>query len=124
VSVLEDLQRVENQLLARMKELRPLVEEYAELERAARRLGVAVAEPSPVRSRTAHARTPRRERRQAPPGQRRQQILTLVTERPGITVREIGNELGVDPTSLYRIVRELDRAGEIVKEGLNLRRPA
>jgi DNA-binding MarR family transcriptional regulator len=44
----------------------------------------------------------------------------MVKERPGITVREVGSELGVDPTSLYRIVHRLEQDGALQKRGREL----
>ena len=46
--------------------------------------------------------------------------MALVRERPGVTVREVGAELGVDPTSLYRIVHRLEKDGELQKRGREL----
>jgi DNA-binding Lrp family transcriptional regulator len=43
-----------------------------------------------------------------------------VNERPGISVPELGRELGVDPTGLYQIVRRLETRGEIRKNGRQL----
>ena len=51
---------------------------------------------------------------------RRDQLLDMVKARPGITVREVGSELGVDPTSLYRIVHRLERDGALEKRGREL----
>jgi hypothetical protein len=125
VSVLNELQRVEHDLVERMRALRPSVEEYLELERTAIRLGIDLP-AGPLRDRTAaqpaRPSAPRRRRRrsQARPGQRNAQVLALVRARPGITVREIADELGVDPTSLYRFVRELTADGRLVKDGRHL----
>ena len=70
------------------------------------------------------ARTP--SRRNARPGQRSEQLVALVKANPGITVREAAGELGVDPTSLYRVVRRLEESGALRKTGLKLEavRPA
>ena len=51
---------------------------------------------------------------------RRDQLLAIVKERPGVTVREVGAELGVDPTSLYRIVHKLEQDGALRKNGREL----
>ena len=69
---------------------------------------------------TRKADDPPRARRNSRPGQREQQLLELVRGRPGITVREAGNELGVDPTGLYRVVGRLEQRGELRKKGRNL----
>jgi hypothetical protein len=144
LTVLDDLKAVEQRLTARLEELRPALEEYRELEAAARRLGIDVdpaagtatrsaAKPSSTRKprmsgarraaptrakRRAPARTKRAPRRAV---QRRDQVLALIEARPGITVPDIGRELGVDPTGLYRVVRQLEAQGAIKKEGMALR---
>src|SRR3954453_21210186 len=110
-----------------MTELRPLVDEYHELERVAQRLGVAPPAPAdsaarPRRTRprsrpTSRGRSPRHCGRA---NRRRDQLLEIVKARPGITVREIGTELGVDPTSLYRIVHQLEKDGAVPKRGREL----
>ena len=113
-----------------MRELRPLVDEYLELEATARRLDVELP-PDALAQRLAAASpngpppapaAPRRRRRraQARPGERREQILALVGDRPGLTVRQVGESLGVDPTSLYRPVRELVAGGSLRKDGPRL----
>jgi hypothetical protein len=63
-----------------------------------------------------------RGRRAAParPGQRDDELLRLVGDSPGITVREIGERLGVDATSLYRVVKRLTEAGRLRKDGPRL----
>lgn len=50
-------------------------------------------------------------------GTRAQEVATLVRERPGITVAELGAALGVDATSLYRVVHQLEADGTLRKEG-------
>jgi Homeodomain-like domain len=127
VSVIDELKGLEDRVAQRMTELRPLVDEYRELEQVAQRLGVTPASPtdSPPRRR----RTSRRTRTSAPANAnggragangRRDQLLAMVKSRPGITVREAGTELGVDPTSLYRIVHRLEQDGALQKRGREL----
>ena len=126
MSVLEDLRSIEDRVTSRLNELRPLVEEYRELERVAERLGIdGTTAHKPHRrgatdgaTRRKPAGTPRRRRRRSSSGtSRRDQVLTLVKERPGITVPEIGTILKVDPTGLYRVVRGLESEGAVKKEG-------
>lgn len=127
MSVIDELKGLEDRVARRMTELRPLVDEYRELEQVAQRLGVtpSVAADTPPR--------PRRTRRRAAPAARtnggatagrrngrREQLLAAVKARPGITVREVGTELGVDPTSLYRIVHQLEQDGALQKRGREL----
>jgi hypothetical protein len=142
VSVLDDFRDAEKRVAQRLKEIEPAVAEYRELEAVAERLGIndgAIAPPATVaktgstRRRSARKRTPsatkppatrkparRGSRSNSRPGQREQQVLELVRGRPGITVREVGNELGVDPTGLYRVVGRLEQRGELRKKGRNL----
>lgn len=128
MSVIDELKGLEDRVAQRMAELRPLVDEYRELEQVAQRLGVSpsVAADTPPRPR----RTRRRARASARTNAggngsgrgngRRDQLLEMVKARPGITVREVGSELGVDPTSLYRIVHRLEQDGALQKRGREL----
>jgi hypothetical protein len=130
VSVIEEFRGLEDRVAQRMAELRPLVDEYHELERIAERLGVSqtAAKTGAPRGRggarrarakagSARARASGRTR----DGGRRDQLLAVVKEQPGITVREVGTRLGVDPTSLYRIVHRLEKDGALRKNGRELR---
>jgi DNA-binding Lrp family transcriptional regulator len=124
VSVIEDLKGLEDRVARRMKELRPLVDEYRELEQVAERLGVspsATADtPRRPRRTSGRARTNSARPARAGTNGRRDQLLAMVKARPGITVREVGTELGVDPTSLYRIVHKLEKDGALKKNGRGL----
>ena len=145
MSVIDELKGLEDRVARRMQELRPLVDEYRELEQVAERLGVAAATDTaaPRRRRArrpaARAGTPGSTRRTNPAAGngtaatvatkrsggrvragRRDQLLEMVKARPGITVREAGAELGVDPTSLYRIVHRLEQDGALQKRGREL----
>jgi uncharacterized membrane protein len=55
------------------------------------------------------------------PGKRDEDIIRLVAAQPGITVAQVGKELGVDPTGLYRVVRRLQASGYIRKQGVALK---
>jgi CRP-like cAMP-binding protein len=142
VSVLDQFRDAEQRVAQRLKELEPAVAEYRELEAVAKQLGIkhtatakpaSAVKPTATRRRSTRKRTPsaakapatqkpapRRSRSNSRPGQREQQVLELVRGRPGITVREVGNELGVDPTGLYRVVGRLEQRGELRKTGRNL----
>jgi hypothetical protein len=128
VSVIDELKGLEDRVAQRMSELRPLVDEYRELEQVAQRLGVSPAATSDT---PAPRRRPRRRSRTTTTASagstragrnngRRDQLLAMVRARPGITVREVGSELGVDPTSLYRIVHRLEQDGSLQKRGREL----
>src|SRR5919108_6306126 len=175
MSVLDQLRALEQQVEKRLRELRPLVAEYRDLEKVAERLGLkrdesepteaptakpaprakrkakparaqarkrpaakpraakrtastpaskpaATTKPKPAAARGPSAdRKPRARRRTAAaPGQRQQDVLQLVRERPGITVAELAGELRVDATGLYGVVRRLQRKGQISKDGTRL----
>jgi hypothetical protein len=54
------------------------------------------------------------------PGQRSEDVLRLVGEQPGISVREIGERLGVDATGLYRVANKHTADGRLRKDGTKL----
>ena len=150
MAVLDELERVKRQVARRLGELEPLVTEYNELQQVADRLGISPADrqaprrsgrrsrgsaatgtravPAASRAKTRRAssrrsstrRTARSRRNTAAPGSRQQDVLRLVNERPGISVPELGKELGIDPTGLYPIVRRLEGRGAIRKDGPQL----
>jgi Mn-dependent DtxR family transcriptional regulator len=128
VSVIDELKGLEDRVAKRMSELQPLVDEYRELEQVAQRLGVSpsAAADTPSRPRRTRRRTRTSARTNAGGNGagrgngRRDQLLEMVKARPGITVREVGSELGVDPTSLYRIVHRLEQDGALRKRGREL----
>jgi hypothetical protein len=124
VSARAQLEELEEHVRRRMEELAPLVEEYRELEQIARRLGLldAGGDWVPPEQTRDGGRVPDRPRPtiHAPAGHRHRQLLSLVRERPGVTVREAAAEIGVDPTSLYRIVRRLVSDGDIEKRSRSL----
>jgi hypothetical protein len=161
MTVLDQFREAEQALVQRMRELRPLADEYHQLEQMAQQRGLRVEDGkserpqtkapttnrrprSRGRSRTASSPAtatqtatpsarPARQRRATPTarsakrqpgngrgGNRREDILRLVSQRPGITVAEIGSELKVDPTGLYRPVRQLQQQGAITKDGTKL----
>jgi hypothetical protein len=148
LSVIEELRSLEQRVAARLAELQPLIEEYEELRRIADRLGFDVEaapaarerpKPAPRTAKRSRARRAPRARsgakpaaasassRQRPGGtrstgaERRARILELVRETPGITVRDVSREIGVDPPPIYRVVRKLLAEGVITKEGTSLR---
>jgi MarR family len=199
MSLLDQVRKLEQQVVDRLKELEPLTREYDQLRKVAERLGLkyspgspkagdeaapsttargvgkragaakraarrpAKARPAQSRGRaraakpTAKARggrsttapratataeatgasatvaptgTPGRaatrgqrsggRRAAVRPGQRHDDVLRLVGENPGITVREIGERLGVDATGLYRVAKRLIDEGRLRKDGPRL----
>jgi hypothetical protein len=96
---------------ARLKELRPLVQEYDRLQKAA----AALAGVGNGRTRTASA--PRRRGRGRPRGSgtRAKQALELVRTRLGITIRELSEAMGIHANYLYRVMPTLESEGQVVK---------
>ena len=97
---------------ARMRELRPLVEEYNRLEKASAALA-GVGGNGGARA----SRSPRRRGRGRPRGSgtRAKQALELVRARPGITIRELADAMGIHANYLYRVMPTLEAEGQVVK---------
>lgn len=127
MTVLEQVRRLEQEVLERLKDLEPLLDEYQQLCTRASRLGLhytpgqerqSANRPDGTRV-TSRSRT-RGGLTKATAGSRRADVQRLVAANPGITVTRLGQELGVDPTGLYRVVRGLAAEGVIVKDGVSL----
>ena len=118
----EKRQEIDN----RLKELRPLYEEYLKLEKAQealagmegpRRRGPGRPPGSTTRRRAASGNGRRRRRRRSG-GTRGEQALSVVRQNPGITVSELGDKLGVTQKNyLYRVMANLQDDGAVRKEG-------
>lgn len=123
-AVLDKFQQAQNDVLARIRELEPAVQEYEELKRIAERLqwpdDALAGAPRSGSVPVARMRRQASSRRAGSDGGRRHDIRRIVAERPGVTINQLGKELAVDPTGLYRPVRALVRDGEIHKQGPNL----
>jgi sugar-specific transcriptional regulator TrmB len=113
---------------ARLKELRPLVEEYHRLEAAAAALdgvpstGRASAPARRGRRRASSSSSksasgPRRRGRPRGSGTRSKEALELVRGRPGITIPEIAEAMGIQQNYLYRVLPALQKDGLVRKEG-------
>ena len=127
------LEEKKREIKARLKELRPLVDEYHRLEAAAAALdGVGS-------TRDGRARRPRRAARgpaQAPrpsagagtgrrgrprgSGTRSKQALELVRTRPGISIPEMAEEMGIQQNYLYRVLPGLQKDGLVAQGGPRL----
>jgi hypothetical protein len=117
---------------ARLKELRPLVEEYERLEAAAAALdGISAtastsSAPSGSGRRTpAPATAPTRKRsasrggrgRPKGSGTRGAEALALVKASPGITIPEIAEKMAIKQNYLHRVLPGLAKEGLVVKDG-------
>lgn len=114
------------EIQARLKELRPLVDEFNRLEAAERALsgveGAAASAPSssPRRTRSSSSSGGSSNGRRGRPrgsGTRAQQALGLVRERPGITIPELADAMGIKQNYLYRVMPALAEENRVVKSG-------
>ena len=111
----------------RLKEIKPLVDEYRRLEAAERALagvdasGDSGAAPSPARTRRASGGSGNGRRRGGGrpkgSGTRAAQAVQIVRERPGITIPELAQAMGIKQNYLYRVMPTLADEGKVVKSG-------
>ena len=123
-SVADFLEEKRKEISQRLKELRPLVDEYHRLEAAERALsGVdgrpATAAAAPAkRARTARGKSSNGRRgRPRGSGTRGNQALELVRTRPGITIPELAEAMGIKQNYLYRVMPSLAEEGKVTKSG-------
>jgi hypothetical protein len=105
---------------ARLRELKPLVEEYRRLEKAAAALaGVGANGGAPTRRRRRGSGGGSGSGRGRPRGSgaRSKQALELVRTRPGITISELADTMGIKANYLYRVMPSLAAEGKVVKRG-------
>ena len=101
---------------ARLKELRPLVEEYDRLQKAAAALsGVGTSGTKTARASSSSNGRRRRRGRPRGSGNRAKQALELVRAQPGITIRELADAMGIHANYLYRVMPTLESEGQVVK---------
>ena len=117
------------EIQARLKELKPLVEEYERLEAAERALsGVGTTSRPAASSGTATRRRRRgsgsgsgssngRRGRPRGSGTRATQAFELVKARPGITIPELAEAMGIKQNYLYRVMPTLAEEGRVTKSG-------
>jgi hypothetical protein len=100
----------------RLKELRPLHDEFLKLERAKSALdGIEAPRRGPGRPRGSSGSRRRRRRRG---GTRAEQALQEVRQKPGITVAELSDKLQIKHKNyLYRVMAGLQNEGAVKKEG-------
>jgi hypothetical protein len=130
------LEEKKREINARLKELKPLVDEYHRLEAAAAALdgvGDTAAASTPARGTGASRRgrgggtraasagpsssgTGRRGRPRGS-GTRSKQALELVRARPGISIPEMAQEMGIQQNYLYRVLPSLQKDGLVRKDG-------
>ena len=111
---------------SRLQELRPLVDEYNRLEKAAAALaGVGStsngsSSSARTRRRRGSASPARKGRGRGRPrgsGARSKQALELVRARPGITIAELADAMGIKANYLYRVLPSLASEGQVKRRG-------
>jgi hypothetical protein len=106
----------------RLKELRPLIEEFHRLEAASAALDGVGAQAARAR-RGAPTTSANGSRRGRPRGgrsgdsTRAAQTVELVRAQPGITIPELASHMGIKPNYLYRVLPQLADQGQIRREG-------
>src|SRR4051812_36503526 len=122
------LEEKKKEIAQRLRELKPLVDEYHQLEGALTALGgVSGRAATTTRSSSGSATTRRRRgstgtgtRRRGRPkgsGTRAQQTLSLVKDSPGITIPELATKMGIKQNYLYRVLPGLESDGKVRKDG-------
>jgi hypothetical protein len=106
----------------RLRELKPLVDEYHRLEAAQAALeGVTpqAKRPGPRARSTGAASRSAGGRRGRPRGSgtRSKEALELVRSRPGISIPEMAQAMGIKQNYLYRVLPSLQKDGLVRKEG-------
>jgi sugar-specific transcriptional regulator TrmB len=120
--VADFLEEKRKEIQARLKELRPAVDEYERLEAAERALAGVGSKPA-TRAAAAPARRGRgsnssgRRGRPKGSGTRAIQAKELVRARPGITIPELAEAMGIKQNYLYRVMPDLEKRGEVTKSG-------
>jgi len=115
------------EIQARLKELKPSVDEYQLLQAADQALSGISNGASTAPASTAAPRRSRRSsgggtgsgRRGRPKGggTRAAQALDLVKQKPGITIPELAEAMGIQQNYLYRVMPGLAEEGKVTKSG-------
>ncbi|MBI5106931.1 MAG: hypothetical protein HZB46_18445 [Solirubrobacterales bacterium] len=100
------------------------MEEFHRLEAAVQALEGVSATPAPARTRARRGSSSRgssngsgRRGRPRGSGTRGKQALELVRAKPGITIPELAQEMGIQQNYLYRVLPGLQKDGMVRKEG-------
>ena len=140
LTVTDFLDEKRKEITDRLKELKPLVDEYHRLEAAAGALAgvggsavatarAAVGKRGPGRPRGAASKTAakparkarkpakRRSGRRKGSGTRAAEALTLVQGQPGITIPELAAKMGIKQNYLYRVLPGLEQEKKVAKKG-------
>jgi hypothetical protein len=140
--VTDFLDEKRKEITDRLKELKPLVDEYHRLEAAAGALagvggsavraaadtvtrkrgpgrprGAATKAAAPKAARKAGRPAKRRAGRRKGSGTRAAEALALVQGQPGITIPELAAKMGIKQNYLYRVLPGLEQEKKVSKQG-------
>ena len=112
------LKRTTQEIQGRLKQLEPLVREHERLRRALSALtgGEETPKPTPKRrgsGRSQGQRAQRKQTKRAGRGERREQVLRVVGEEPGLTPSEAARRVGIQQSQLHSLVKRLEEEGAI-----------
>jgi hypothetical protein len=79
--------------------------------------GSASANRRSRRSASGNGRRTRRSRGRRSGATRANQALELVRSKPGITIPQIAESMGIEPNYLYRVLPKLQQEGQIKRDG-------
>jgi predicted Rossmann fold nucleotide-binding protein DprA/Smf involved in DNA uptake len=114
--VTDFLDEKRKEIEGRLRELRPLVDEYRRLEQASQALaGVGGTRAGRRRGAARRGTTGRRRGRPRGSGTRAIQAEELVRAQPGITIRELADAMGIKANYLYRVLPTLESEGKVKK---------
>ncbi len=131
------LDQKRDEIVARLQELAPLVDEYQRLQSAAAALqdvsAGSAADATPRRATSSPATAPKAAQRGRPPrrtartakrpgrpkgsGSRGNETLALVQANPGITIPQLAERMGIKQNYLYRVLPSLAQDGLVTKDG-------
>jgi hypothetical protein len=121
------LDRIREELSARLDALRPLVDEHSRLDAAMQALGDIKPPPAGAAAARSSAKTtkprtqttaPAKPRKRAPRGANREAVLRAASQRPGATSAELAAVSGVEANTLSGLNRRLVKAGELQQREL------
>jgi ribosomal protein S25 len=111
------LAKKRDEIDARMRELKPAVDEYQQLQKAAAALSGLDGHTGARRRGARRSSTGRRRGRPRGSGTRAIQALELVNANPGITISELADHMGIKANYLYRVLPTLESEGKVKKDG-------
>ncbi len=121
------LEEKRREILERMEELKPVVDEYGRLEAAASALAdlngsaTTLADTARPTRRGSPGRPPGRPKpRTAPPkrvGPRAEETLKLIRAEPGIKIARLSAKMDMNGVYLYKLLPSLAREGKVRKQG-------